>query len=186
MVLKLIAALSALVVTITVLVGYGYLRQRHTGSAGAPSLTGQTSPEPKKSPKALVLVDEALLKGGKTIVGGTVKNTSPERLEQVAVEIELKRRKDGLLEKKLAGLEPTHLEPGQEGRYSMELRSQDYGSARLIGVRTGSDSTAVAYTSAPGQKRPLERLESKTIIVDRRSNKRDEFLNSPDNPARVP
>jgi hypothetical protein len=184
--LKLIAAISAFVVTISVLVGYAYLRQRHAVNAGAPA-SAQSSPEPKKPPQALILVDDALLQGNKTLVGGTVKNTSSERLAQVAVELELKRRKDGQPEKKLIGVEPSQLEPGQEGRYSVELKSQEYGSARLIGLRVGPDSTSVAYSSGAGQKRPLERLESKTIVVDRPpSSKRGEFLNSPDNPARVP
>jgi hypothetical protein len=184
--LKVIAAISAVVVTIAVLVGYAYLRQRHAGNAGSPA-TAQSSPEPKKPPQALILVDDALLRGNKTLVGGTVKNTSAERLAQVAVELELKRRKDGLPERKLIEVEPSQLEPGQEGRYSVELKSQEYGSARLVGLRVGPDSRSVAYSSGAGQKRPLERLESKTIMVDRPpSSKRGEFLNSPDNPARVP
>jgi hypothetical protein len=183
--LKLIAAISAVVVSIALLGGYAYLRQRHAGIADA-TAKSRSSPEPKK-PQALILVDDALLQGNKTLVGGTVKNTSTERLAQVAVELELKRRKDGQPERKLIGVEPTQLEPGQEGRYSVELKSQDYGSARLVGLKAGPDSTSVVYTSGPGQKRPLERLESKTIVVDRPSSgKRGEFLNSPDNPARVP
>jgi hypothetical protein len=185
--LKLIAAIAAIVVTIAVLVGYAYLRKRHASSAVSPASTAQTAAEPKKLPKAMILVDEALLQGSKTLVGGTVKNTSTERLARVAVELDLKRRKDGLTEKKLIVVEPSQLEPGQEGRYSLELKTQDYGSARLVGLRAGSDSSLIAFTSGAGQKRPLERLESKTIVVDRPSSaKRGEFLNSPDNPARVP
>jgi hypothetical protein len=184
--LKLIAAISAIVVAIALLVGYAYLRQRHAGIADA-TAKSQRSPEPKKPPQALILVDDALLQGNKTIVGGTVKNTSTERLGQLAVELELKRRKDAVTEKKLIGVEPSEIEPGQEGRYSLELKTQDYGSARLVGLRGRPDSTSVVYTSGPGQKRPPERLESKTIVVDRpSSSKRSEFLNSPDNPARVP
>ena len=184
--LKLIAAISALVVTIAVLVGYTYLRRRHAINAGAPASTAQALSEPKKSPKALILVDEALLQGNKTIVGGTVKNTSAERLDQVAVELELKRRKGGQTEKRLVELQPAQLEPGQEGRYALEVKNQEYGSARLVGLTVGPDSRLVAYTSGPGQKRPLERLEGKTIIVERTQAKRGDFLNSPDNPARVP
>ncbi len=185
--LKLIAAISALAVTIAVLAGYVYLRQRHARNGVAPASTAQANAsEPKGSPKAMILVDEALLQGNKTIVGGTVRNTSAERLGQVTVELELKRRKDGVTEKKLVALEPSQLEPGQEGRYSLELKGQEYGSARLVGLRVGPDSSPVVFTSAQGQKRPPERLESKTVIVDKPSSKRAEFLNSPDNPARVP
>jgi hypothetical protein len=182
--LKLIAAISALVLTIALLVGYAYLRRRHAGTQA--SIAQAEAPQPKKSPKAVILVDEALLQGNKTIVGGTVRNTSAETLEQVTVELELKRRKDGAVDKRLVALTPSQLEPGQEGRYSLELKASEYGSARLVGLRAGPDSSPVVYTSAPGQKRPLERLESKTIIVDKPSPKRGEFLNSPDNPARVP
>ena len=184
--LKLIAGISALAITIAVLVGYAYLRQRHALSSRAQALAAQQSAQPKGSPKAVVLVDEALLQGNKTIVGGTVRNTSAERLEHVTVELELKRRKDGVAERRLIPLEPSQLEPSQEARYSLELKAQDYGSARLVGLRVGPDSSSIAFTSSMGQKRPPERLESKTVVVDRPSSKRGEFLNSPDNPARVP
>jgi hypothetical protein len=185
--LKLIAGLAAVVVTVVVLLGYAYLRQRHTDSAAtAARASAAHASEPKKPPQAIVLVDEALIQGTKTIVGGTVKNTSNLRLEQVAVELELKRRKDGSVEKKLIALSPSQLEPTQEGRYSLELKAQEFGSARLIGLQAGPESSPIAYTSAAGQKRPPERLESKTVIVDRPASKREEFLNSPDKPARVP
>ena len=185
--LKLIAAISALAVTIALFAGYAYLRQRHARNIGAAGSTAQaTSPQPTGSPKALVLVDEALLKGDKTTVSGTVKNTSAERLGQVTVELELRHRKDGATERKLVSVEPAQLEPAQEGRYSLELKALEYGSARLVGLRVGPDSLLVAYTSGSGQKRPPERLEQKTIIVDRPASKRGEFLNSPDKPARLP
>jgi hypothetical protein len=181
--LKLVAGISALAVTVAIFIGYAYLRQRHAEKSAAAMSIAQTKPP---EPKAIVLVDDALMQGSKTIVGGTVRNTSGERLGQVSVELELKRRKDGTTEKKLVALTPSQLEPGQEGRYSLELKAQEYGSARLVGLRVGPDSSPLAYTSAPGQKRPPERLESKTIIVHKPSSKGGEFLNSPDNPARVP
>ena len=181
--LKLVAAISALAVTIAVLAGYAYLRQRHARNAITASQTNP--PQPKKPVKAMVLVDEALLQGNKTTVGGTVRNTSSEKLGQVKVELELKRRKDSAIETKLVSVDPSELDPTQEGRYSLELKAQDYGSARLVGLRVGPDSTAVGYSWAPGQKRPLERLEPKTIIVQRPSSKSDD-LGSPDRPARLP
>lgn len=185
--LKLIAGLSALAVTVAVFIGYAYLRKRHAENGGGMPSTARTqSPEPKKSPKAIVLVDDALMQGSKTIVGGTVRNTSSETLGHVSVELELKRRKDGTVEKKLVPLTPSQLEPAQEGRYSLELKAQEYGSARLVGLRAGPESSSLAYSAAPGQKRPPERLESGSIIVNKPASKRGEFLNSPDNPARVP
>ena len=184
--LRLVAGISALAVTVSVFVGYAYLRRRHAENSRTALSAAQPRPEPKQSPKAIVLVDDALMQGSKTIVGGTVRNTSAERLGQVSVELELTHRKDGTREKKLVPLTTSQLDPGQEGHYSLELKAQEYGSARLVGLRVGPDSSPLAYTSGPGQKRSPERLESKTIIVNKPSPKGGGFLNSPDNPARVP
>jgi len=185
--IKLIGAIAAIVVTVSVLAGYAYLRKRYAeNNATRASLALAESTKPQPTPKALVLVDEALIQGNKTVVGGTVKNTSNETLRHVTVNLELKRRKDATTEKKDLALTPAELEPGQEGRYLLELKAADYGSARLVGLSAGPDSSPVVYTSASGRKRPLERLESKPIIVGRPPAKPGEFLNSPDNPARVP
>lgn len=185
--LKLIALIAALVVTVAVFAGYAYLRQRHAGDSGLSATTSQSAPEPKKSPKALIRIDDATLQAGKTVLAGTVENTSPEPLTNVSVELELKRRKDAVAERKLIPLEPSTLEPGQEGRYSIQLQAQDYLSARLVGLKAGADLSSVAFITTQGQKRPPERIESKTITVDKRPpSKRDEFLNTPDKPARVP
>jgi hypothetical protein len=185
--IKLIGGIAALVVTVSVFVGYAYLRKRHAeNTATRVSLAKAAETQPRLIPKALVLVDEALLQGNKTVVGGTVKNTSAETLRQVTVELELKRRKDATTEKRDLALTPAELKPGQEGRYLLELKASDYGSARLVGLSAGPDSSPIVYTSASGRKRPLERLESKPIIVGRPPVKPGEFLNSPDNPTRVP
>src|SRR5688500_3669640 len=143
--LKIVAAISALAVTIAVLAGYFYLRQRHARNAVPASTTQADSSQPKLPPKAMVLVDEALLQGNKTTVGGTVKNTSSERLGQIKVELELKRRKGGAMETKFVSVEPSDLDPTQEGRYSLELKAHDYGSARLAGLRVGPDSSEVGF-----------------------------------------
>jgi hypothetical protein len=184
---KLLGTGLALLITAGLFLGYTALRKRHERNNAASVIAGAPQTvEPRKPPKALVLVDDALLQGGKTVIGGIVKNTSSEKLGDVSVELELKRRKDGVGEKRLVALEPSHLEPQQEGRYSVQLKAQDYGSARLVALRVGPDSLSLPYATAQGQKRPPERLESKTITVEKRSSKGGEFFNSPDNPARVP
>ncbi len=185
--LKLVAAIAALAVTVAVFVGYTYLRQRHAGDKASLVPTAGLADEPKGPPQALILVDDALMQPGKSLIGGTVKNTSNQRLSDLQIELELKRRKEGAPETRLVSLQPSSLEPGQDGRYSLELKSQEYASARLVALR-GPGSVAIPYTTSQGQKRPPERLESKTVTVDRRppSSKKDEFLNSPDKPARVP
>ncbi len=182
---KLLGAGVALLITALVFGGYTLLRKRHaqTAAALAPPATSVAQREP---PKALIMVDEALLKGGNSILGGTVRNTSSEKLEGLSVELELRRRKDGAFESQLIPLEPSQLEPQAEGRYALQLKAQDYNSARLVGLKAGPGQVAVAYATAPGQKRPLERLEPKTVTIGRPASKGGDFLNSPDNPARVP
>jgi hypothetical protein len=184
---KLLGGLSALVITALVFTGYALIRKRHAEDSGYLALSSPASTgDMKTPPKALIIVDEALLQGGKTTIGGIVRNTSPEKLERLAVELELKHRKDGAMETRLVSLAPAELESQQEGRYSLELKAQDYSSARLVALKAGPRSQALPYTTAVGQKRPPERLEPKTIVVGRPTGKGGEFLNSPDNPARVP
>jgi hypothetical protein len=182
---KLLAVAAALLITALVFSGYAILRKRHAQTSAALIAAGP-GVEHKLPPQALIIVDEALLQGGKTLLGGTVKNTSGEKLEGLAVELELRRRQDGGLQNQLIPLELAQLEPQQEARYSLQLKAQDYSSARLVGLKAGPRQVAVPYTTAQGQKRPPERLETKTIIVGKPASKRGEFLNSPDNPARVP
>jgi hypothetical protein len=184
----LFAGVSALVITALVFVGYTLIRKRHAEDSGSLALSSSPASniEARKPPKALVIVDEALLQGSKTTIGGVVRNTSAEKLEGLSVELELKRRKDGLTETRLVALNPGQLDSQQEGRYLLELKAQDYSSVRLVALRAGSSLLPLPYTTAQGQKRPLERLDSKTVVVGKRPTKGGEFLNSPDNPARVP
>ncbi|MEP6818849.1 MAG: hypothetical protein ABJA18_04895 [bacterium] len=184
---KLLAGFLALVVTALVFTGYALLRKRHAEDSGSLAISSPTSAtNTAKPPKALIIVDEALLQGGKTTIGGIVRNTSTEKLEGLSVELELKRRTGGAVERRLVPLAPAQLDAQQEGRYLLELKAQDYSSARLVGLKAGPNLVALPYTTALGQKRPPERLEPKTIIVGRPAGKGGGFLNSPDNPARVP
>jgi len=184
----LIAVVCALAVTAIFVAGYTYLRKRSAEqrlAAEAAAVKPETSDIPKGPAKAHILVDEALLKGGQTIIGGTVKNISKEKLSALTVALELRRRKDGSLEQLSTPLQPTDLEPDEEGRYSLKLPAQQYNSVRLVGLKEGPDSAPLSYTTALGQKRPPERIQPKVITVPR-TGQGGEFLNSPDNPARVP
>jgi hypothetical protein len=185
----LIAAVCALTVTAIVFAGYTYLRKRTAEQrlAATVAQAPPTSDAPKGPAKAHILVDEALLKGGQTIIGGTVRNISSGKLNGLTVALELRRRKDGSWEQTTAAVDPQELEPSQEGRYLLKLSAQQYASVRLAGLKAGADSALLAYTTAPGQKRPLERTEPKVVTVPRSGSRGgDGFLNSPDNPARVP
>ena len=106
--LKLIAGGLALLFTASVLAGYLYFRNRHARqNLIVPEQTkADLANTPKGPPKAHILVDEALLKGGQTIIGGSVKNISDETLSGLTVELELKRRSDGTPERMNAALNP--------------------------------------------------------------------------------
>lgn len=183
--IKLLGAVLALVITAGVFVGYTYLRNKHAQTTAATASSQSVSDEPKGPPQAVIMIDDALVQGGKTLLGGIVKNTSSQKLGPLTIELELRRRKDGGRDKKLVALDPAAIEPQQEGRYSIELKTEEYGSARIAALRT-EGSLPLAYSTAQGRKRALERTESKTVTVGKRSNKSGEFLNTPDNPARVP
>ena len=110
---------------------------------------------PRGPAKAHILIDDALLKGGQTIIGGTVKNISPETLADLMVELELKRRSNGTLERMKVPLNPTQLEPNQQGSYSLKVPAQQFGSVRLVRL-TGAPEATSSFHQGPGQKRPLE------------------------------
>lgn len=184
---KFVAGLLALVFTAAVLCGFLYFRNRHvkqtlSESQPRPALTNA----PKGPIKAHILMDEAVLKGGQTIIGGSVKNISRETFSGLVVELELKRRTGGISERMIVPLTPVRLEPNQEGRYSLKLPAQHFSAVRLVNLSSEPDATQLAFTTGVGQKRPLEKIEPKVVAVPRPRSKAGEFLNSPNNPARIP
>src|SRR2546427_7874165 len=78
--LLLIGAVAALLVTGLVLAGYSVLRKRHQQQTLAAQRAETKSIAPKGPVKAQVFVDDAMLKGDQTVLGGTVKNVSGENL----------------------------------------------------------------------------------------------------------
>lgn len=168
------------------LVGYGYIRKRHARQVLENSVVPVVDNGlPKGPPLAHVQIDEPSLAKGATILGGTVKNISERELTGLSVSLELIRRKDGAAEQKSVALEPSQLQPQQEALYSLKVSAHEYGSIRFMGVKADPQSSLIACTTSPGKKRPLERLEPKAIVV-KRSGRPGEFINSPDNPGRVP
>jgi hypothetical protein len=115
-----------------------------------------------------------------------VKNISQDTLSGLAVDLELKRRAGGNSERMTVALTPPRLEPNQEGTYSLKLPAQHFSGVRLVSLTVEPNATQVAFTTGAGQKRPLERIEPKVVVVPRSPSKGGEFLNTPDNPARVP
>jgi hypothetical protein len=110
-----------------------------------------------------------------TTVGGVVKNISKQDLSNLSVVLELRRRKDNGLEESILPVTPSQLQPEQEGSYSVTVPAQNFASIRLAGLKADPQSTLIAYSSSQG----------KTVVV-KRSGKPGEFINSPDNPGRIP
>ena len=120
-----------------------------------------------------------------TKIGGIVKNTSQSELKGLAIALQLHWRKGDRAEEKLVAVEPGKLQPLEEGTYSLTLPASDYGSITLVGLRADPEAKLVAFTTAPGKVRAPERLEPRTIIV-KRPGRDGEFINTPDNPTKVP
>ncbi|HEU4770436.1 MAG TPA: hypothetical protein VFS77_23920 [Pyrinomonadaceae bacterium] len=182
----LLGVVCAVAVTALLIAGYAYIRRYHAQRILAENTPPPVTDSGPKGPAlAQVVVDEPMLEKGFTVIGGVVKNISGRELSGVSVVLELRRRKDGGLEEQALPVTPSALQPQQEGSYSLKAPAQDFASIRLIGLRVDPQSTLIAYTSAQGKKRPPERFEPRTIVV-KRSGKPGEFINSPDNPGRLP
>ena len=180
---KLLAVICAVGLTAILLVAYGYIRKFH-----AQRVIAENTPPPvpeKAPPLAHIVIDEPTLDKGMTTIGGVVKNISKQELSGISVVIQLRRRKDSGVEETALPVTPAQLQPEQEGSYSLKVSAQDFASIRLAGLKADPQSSLIAYSSSQGKKRTPERLEPKTIVV-KRAGKPGEFINTPDNPGRVP
>ena len=183
---KLLAVVCAVAITAVLLVGYGIIRRYHAQRVLSENTLPPTSETgPKGPPLAHVVIDEPSLTNGKTTIGGVVKNISKQDLNNLSVVIELRRRKDGGLEQSVLPVTPTQLQPEQEGSYSVTLPAQSVASIRLAGLKADSHPDVIAYSSSQGKKRTPERIKPEVVVV-KRSGKPGEFINSPDNPGRIP
>lgn len=165
----------------------------YAGCQSAPKASQQqatrATPTPKPEPQAHVIVDEAMLARPYAIIRGAVQNVGKERLEKLSVEIELRRRADSGVETREVKVEPADLGPGQQGKFSLKVLSEEWGGSRVVGVKSGAGAEAVAFKALPGAKRPPEKVKENVVIVKTPSKKRsggDEFINTPDTPYSVP
>ena len=180
----LIGILCAVLLTGAVLGGYMGLRRRHERQVAAAA----EAEIKRQAPRVEVFVDDALVNGKTTTLGGTVHNISTENLQNMAVELQLRRRAGAGLDTKVVELETPDLAPDARAHYSIQVATEDYISATFSHVVSGADRAAVPFKALPGNPRPpLDAPGSKTIIVDKRNpGKGDEFINTPNNPGRVP
>ena len=182
---KLLAVVCAVAVTALLLAGYAYIRKYHEQRRLANATPPPAESVPKGPALAHVVVDEPTLEKGMTTVGGVVKNISNQQLSGVSVMLEFRRRKDGKTEQQLLPVSPGQLQPQEEGAYAAKFPINDFASVRLAGVQADPQSSVIVYSSSQGKRRTPERLQPQTIVV-KRSGKPGEFLNTPDNPGRVP
>lgn len=186
-----VALICALAITAALFTGYIYLRRRHAENesarqqAQAPPATTPTGP-----PLLQIYEDDAMLKGGKATISGTVVNISTETLKDIAVELELRRRSNAATEIRSVPLTPAELAPEGQGRYVLTVLTRDFSTTRLLRVKSSTRSTDIPFKTAQGAQRPPEPppQTNRTIVVPRPTPRKgeEEFINTPDKPARVP
>jgi hypothetical protein len=178
-----------LAVTGALLIGFLIWRKRHEERVAVAAQPQAKAARPALPTKVQVYMDEAVRKGQQALVSGTVQNISGENLSNIFIEVELTRRKDASTEVRSMEVEPKELAPEQKGRYTLTL-SGDYSSIKILSIKSGTAATEIGFRKAPGARRPLEPPhEPKTIIVNRPSTPKkgeEEFINTPDNPSRIP
>jgi hypothetical protein len=186
---KIGALACALAVAAALLVGYRSLRARQVERVRAAQQVTQAA-KIVGPPEAQIFEDEARLKGSEAIISGTIRNISDKKLEELSLEMELKRRTAGqATERRQISVEPSSLEPGAEGRYALSLRSAEWSGARVSSLNSARRSETIAFKSALGARRQPERLpqgSTKVVVVPRPRPTGEEFINTPDNPTRIP
>lgn len=180
-----VGVLCALVLTGSVFGGYLFLRKRHERQVAAATAAETLK---KSRPKVEVIVDDAMIEGKKSLLGGTIHNISGETLRNVAVELQLRKRSGGGLETRVVTPETNELAPDGRTRYGLEVAVSDYSSATFSKVLAGDTRAAIAFKAVPGAARPpMEAPGAKTIVVGKPAPaKGEEFINTEKNPGKVP
>lgn len=162
--------------------------EQASGDASAPK-TAQTRPA-THTPEANVFVDEPMRAKPYAVIGGVVENTGAQRLERLSVEIELRRRADGSIERREVPVEPGDLEPGKQGKFSLKVLSDEWSGSRVVKLKSGSrEPQEIAFRAQPGAKRPPEKIKPNVVIVKTPAQKKSgnsDFINTPDTPYSVP
>ena len=186
---KLGAIACALVVAVALLLGYRLIRARQLARVRA-AQPAEPASKIAAPPEAQILEDEARLKGSQALITGTVRNISDKRLEALSLEMELRRRNNPqAVERRKVNVEPADLAPGEEGRYTLSLPSSEWSGARVLNLNSDRRTETFAFRTAVGARRPLERTAPgapKVVVVPRPRPKGEEFINTPDDPIRIP
>jgi len=143
------------------------------------------------APEANVFIDEVKLAKPYAVIGGTVQNVGADQLEMLSIDIELRRRDNDSLVKREVNIEPSDLSPGEKGKFTLKVFSDEWSGSRILSLRSGLRQEGIAFKSLPGAKRPPEKLPEGKITSVKSPQKRsksngEEFLNTPDTPVKVP
>lgn len=185
---KVISVLAAILITGGLLTGFLIWRKKHEEQLATTQPVQAKQARPALPAKVQVFMDDAIRKGPQVTISGTVQNISNEKLSNIKVDVALTHKKDGSNEPFTLAIDPQDLAPQESGKYSLTLNG-DYIGIKLLAVKSGAQSEEIGFKPAQGMKRPAEHpSETKTIIVDRPSSpkKGEEFINTPDNPSRIP
>jgi hypothetical protein len=183
-----VGVVLALLLTSAVLGGYLYLRSRHAKAELEKQLAANPPAKPVPSPLVQVTQDEPKLKGSNAAISGVVKNISNSKLSGLTLELELTRRSDGGTERKSVAPKPVDLAPGEEGAYNLTI-PREFRSLKVAAVRSSNSPGELAFHTVSGARRPLEGPPATKIIIENRNTSRgkgEEFINTPDNPSKVP
>lgn len=187
--IKVISIIAALAVTAALLIGFLIWRKYHAEKVSSAEQADSKQEAPALPAKLQVYMDEPLRKGPEAIIGGTIHNISNETLSNIVIEMELTHRKDASREQRSLEVVPSELAPDQKARYSLTLTG-DYRSLKLLHIKTGPRAEIVGFKTAPGVPRPYEPAPetTRTVIITRpnQPKKGEEFINTPDNPAKIP
>ncbi|MDQ3817796.1 MAG: FxLYD domain-containing protein [Acidobacteriota bacterium] len=184
---KVISILAAILITGGLLTGFLIWRKKHEEQLAAAQVETKSA-RPALPTKVQVFMDDAIRKGPQVTISGTVQNISNEKLSNVKVDIALTHKKENGSEPYTLAIDPQDLAPQESGRYSLTVNG-DYTGIKLLAVKSGPQSEEIGYKPAQGARRPLERPpETKTIIINRPSSPKqgEEFINTPDNPSKIP
>jgi hypothetical protein len=178
---------------LTAVAAFSACRDAGTASRSQPSqkqkgAESKQAAQQQQAPQVQIFADEAMLRKPYAVLGGTVRNVGAEKLGGLVIELELRRRADGVVERREVPLQPADISPGGEAKYSLKVLSDEFGSTRVARLLSGEQE--VAHQVLPGAKRPPERMpDGKEIIVKaprKPGGPGEEFINTPDTAVSVP
>lgn len=186
-----IVIIIACLLVAAIILGAYFIFYRETPQPMNAQGQGPAAPPANRATEVQIFEDEPLLKDSQAVVGGKVRNISRETLSNLSLEIELKRRGGGNTETRTVKIAPNELAPGAEGKYSLTLPRQEFSGTQIKQLRSASRPDLIVFKTSPGARRPKEpphEQPTRTVIIERPAprSKDDEFINTPDNPTRVP